>query len=1051
LPKRIITLIENLNDTIKNTVNLSDKYTAASGTFYMTGIQALVRLPLDQMAMDAAAGLRTGAFISGYEGSPLGGYDLALQRVSDLLAKHNIHFRPGVNEDLAATAILGSQIVDVAGEATVDGVVGIWYGKGPGLDRSHDALRHANLAGCPKQSAALVLAGDDHASKSSTIPHQSDFSLMNLGIPTLMPANAQEVLDLGLAAIAMSRYSGAWTALKLTTNICDGGGSVRVDRERRPFLTPEGYEKSTDPMLVIPNTLRMEAEMSVRRLAAAKAFARANRLDRVTHDSPGAKIGFASAGKPYFDLIAALEELGVLGQVRVAKYAMTFPVDEKFTREFAADLDVLVVVEEKRSFLEMQIREALFNEPRRPAVRGKDLLPPYGELDPDLVANAIAPAFGRSYSRKTKASGPWRRPNFCSGCPHNRSTILLEGQLAGGGTGCHGMAVMLGASGRGFVYATHMGGEGAPWIGMSPFTKRRHMFQNIGDGTYFHSGSLAVEACVAAGVNITFKLLYNGHVAMTGGQDSVGARPVPELTQELAAKGVRKTIVLVEDPARYTLEMSRFAKNAEVRDRAELEATLAELERTPGVTVLIYDQECAAEKRRRRSRGLAPEPEERLYIHPEVCEGCGDCVTKSNCASLQWTPTALGEKMQIHQSSCNKDYTCAFGDCPSFVTRREKPGERKPRAIPEPPAVAEPEFVPWSSDAWRIVMPGVGGTGVVTINAILATAAVMDGLWTATLDQTGLAQKGGAVTSHLTLARAPVATPVKIVRPDVVLAFDPGGADPDCPLIVRNTSAPGPLSLDATRLADELFGSHLVSNTMLMGFAWQAGLIPISRASIEQAIRWNGVAVDKNLQAFAWGRACFAGHKPGEQKVAIEPVNYVAALTAYQNAAYAREFASFIAGVPEPLRETVSLHLYRLMAYKDEYEVARLLTQPGYEGVSYNLHPPFLRALGLKRKIRLGPWFRPALRILASMKFLRGTPLDAFGYAKHRREERALIGWYRELVRSAIDHPRAEELISLPAGIRGYDDIKSRSIAESKRKAAEILACESSPSLSSVR
>jgi indolepyruvate ferredoxin oxidoreductase len=1047
-----MTLIENLNDTIKLTVKLSDKYTAASGTYYMTGIQALVRLPLEQMALDAAAGLRTGAFISGYEGSPLGGYDLALQRVRDLLAERNIHFRPGVNEDLAATAILGSQIVDVAGEATVDGVVGIWYGKGPGLDRSHDALRHANLAGCPKQSAALVLAGDDHASKSSTIPHQSDFSLMNLGIPTLMPADTQDVLDLGLAAIAMSRYSGAWAALKLTTNICDGGGSVRVDRDRAPFVLPPGYQKATDPMLVIPNTLRMEAEMSVRRLAAAKSFARANRLDRLTHDAPGARIGFASAGKPYFDLIAALRELGLLDRVRVAKYALTFPVDEEFTRALAADLDVLIVVEEKRSFLEMQIREALCNEARRPQVRGKDLLPPYGELDADTIAAAIAPVFGRHYdAAKTTVAGPWRRPNFCSGCPHNRSTILLEGQLAGGGTGCHGMAVMLGASGRGFVYATHMGGEGAPWIGMSPFTKRRHMFQNIGDGTYFHSGSLAVEACVAAQVNITFKLLYNGHVAMTGGQESIGARAVPELTQELAAKGVRKTVVLVEDPARYTDEMSRFAKNAEVRDRRELEATLAELERTPGVTVLIYDQECAAEKRRRRSRGLAPEPEERLYIHPEVCEGCGDCLTKSNCASLQWTATALGEKMQIHQSSCNKDYTCAFGDCPSFVTRREKPGERKARPAPAAPPVADPRFVSWAGDTWRIVMPGVGGTGVVTVNAILATAAVMDGLWTATLDQTGLAQKGGAVTSHLTLAREPVAAPVKITRPDVVLAFDPAGAAPEWPLVVRNTPAPGPLALDAARLSEELFANHLLANMLLTGYAWQAGLIPISRASIEQAIRWNGVAVEKNLQAFAWGRACFAGHVPGEPQKAPESMDYAAALTAYQSEAYAREFEEFVAGVPAGLRETVSLHLYRLMAYKDEYEVARLLTQPGYEGVSYNLHPPFLRALGLKRKIRLGPWFRPALRMLASMKFLRGTPLDLFGYAAHRREERALIGWYKDLVRAAAGHPRAAELVAIPASIRGYDEIKSRAIAAAKRQAAEMLECETSPSLSSVR
>ncbi len=1045
-----MTLIENLNDTIILTVTLSDKYTAESGTFYMTGIQALVRLPVDQMAMDRAAGLRTGAFISGYEGSPLGGYDLALQRIQSLLDANNIHFRPGVNEDLAATSILGSQIYEVAGEGNVDGVVGIWYGKGPGVDRSHDALRHANLAGSPRACAALVLAGDDHGSKSSTIPHQSDFSLMNVGIPTLMPSDTQDVLDYGLAAIAMSRYSGAWTALKLTTNVCDGGGSVRVDRNRAAFILPQGYAKSTDPMLVIPNTLRMEPEMAVRRLAAAKAFARQNGLNRITHDSPGAKIGFAVAGKPYHDLIAALSDLGILDQVRVAKYAMTFPVEEDFTREAAAGLDVLIVVEEKRSFLEMQIRDALFNDAHRPQVRGKDLLPAYGELDAGVIAASVAQFFGREAAAVAPAvSSAWRRPNFCSGCPHNRSTLLLEGQLAGGGTGCHGMAVMLGASSRSFAYATHMGGEGAPWIGMAPFSKRRHIFQNIGDGTYFHSGSLAVEACVAAGVNITFKILYNGHVAMTGGQEAQGARAVPELTQELAAKGVRRTIVLVEDPAHYDAEMGRFAKNAEVRDRLELESVLAELEKASGVTVLIYDQECAAEKRRRRSRGLMPEPETRVFIHEEVCEGCGDCATKSNCASLQKIATPLGGKMSVHQSSCNKDYTCVLGDCPSFITRNVTPEEHKEKSPPKPPPVEDPHFVRWSGDAWRLVMPGIGGTGVVTINAILATAASDDGLWTTSLDQTGLAQKGGAVTSHLTLSRESISTPARIARPDAVLAFDPAGADPSCPLIVRNTPLPGPLSLDAARLADDLFGSHLYVNMILTGYAWQAGLIPISLKSIAHSLRLNNVAVDNNLLAFGWGRACYAGHQPGSDATAASALDYAAKLTTYQNSAYAAEFAAFTATVPEHLRETVCLHLYRLMAYKDEYEVARLLTQPGFEGVSYHLHPPFLRALGIRRKLRFGPWFRPALKLLASMKFLRGTAADPFGYAKHRREERELIGWYKSLVTSSATLPRAAELAAIPASIRGYDEIKSRSIAEARRQAEELLACESSPSLSS--
>lgn len=1031
-----------------NKVTLNDKFLLERGRFYMTGIQALVRLPLDQMRLDRRAGLRTGAFISGYEGSPLGGYDLALARIKSLLDSHNIHLWPAVNEDLAATAILGSQIHRSVGPGRVDGAVGIWYGKGPGLDRSHDALRHANLAGCPDASAALVLAGDDHASKSSTIPHQSDFSLMNLGMPVLVPGSAQEVLDLGLAAIAMSRYSGSWTGLKLVTNVCDGGGTVDADLDRVSFVQPAGYQKYHDPMLVIPNTLRLEPETNLRRLTAAKEFSRANGLNRVL-GNPRARIGIATAGKPYFDLVEALRLLGE-PDVRILKFGMTFPIDEVFLKEAVADLDVLLVVEEKRSFLEMQIRDALYNEAARPLIHGKDKLPPYGEFDPEMIARALAPLTGQPDRKPVLSvkSGPWRPPNFCSGCPHNRSTILLEGQAAGGGTGCHGMAVMLSGAGRGFSFATHMGGEGAPWIGMAPFSERRHVFQNIGDGTFFHSGSLAVQACVAAKVNITFRLLYNGHVAMTGGQDATGALAVPELTRKLEAEGVKKIVVLVEDVERYSEHRARFAPSADIRDRQDLEIVLKDLGQTPGVTVLIYDQECAAEKRRKRSRGKMAEPTKRLVIHQEVCEGCGDCMRQSNCASLQKVKTWVGEKMTIHQSSCNKDYTCAFGDCPSFLTFHDAPKIEKRRGWPQPPAIEPPaKTAPFRNGRYSVVMPGIGGTGVVTINAILATAAMLDGLFVTSLDQTGLAQKGGAVTSHLTLSPQPMESAARVTDPDLGLGFDPNGLDSSWPITVRNTALPGPLNCDAGRLAEAIFGSHLVVNMLLTGFAWQAGLIPISMSAIEQAIEWNGVEAEMNRAAFHWGRAVMAGQSvPGAGPAEPQPFDPVAELTAYQNAAYAGQYETFVQGVPAELRDAVGRGLYKLMAYKDEYEVARLLTKPGLEGATYNLHPPMLRAFGLKRKIELGPWFRPFLQLLASMKFLRGTPLDPFGWMRHRREERELIGWYRDAVRQAIGKPYAAEIAALPQSIRGFDEIKSRSITAARRRAEELCKQQPVPS-----
>jgi indolepyruvate ferredoxin oxidoreductase len=1108
-------------------VQLSDKYTAEAGTVYLTGIQALVRLPLEQIRLDREAGLRTGCYITGYEGSPLGGYDFALARERALLREHNIHFQPAMNEDLAATAVLGSQILHVLGghgKPTVDGVIGIWYGKGPGVDRSGDALRHANLSGSPGLSAALVLAGDDHPCKSSSIPHQSDFSLYNVNIPILFPGNTQEVLDYGLYAIALGRYSGSWTSLKLLTQTCDGGGTISLDRSRYRYNLPAGYDKKTDARLVPGIALGLEYETNVRRIQAALAFARANPINRWFGGVNGASIGIATAGKYYYDLMQAfsdcgigLDELDRLG-ISIAKFGMTYPLDTEFVRKFADTLDVLVVVEEKRSFLELQLREALFNLPEHPMILGKFdeeggiLFPPAAELDPDRILtglarvipdlaahagvrkrlDAIAAAGGRPVELPIA-----RTPNYCSGCPHNRSTVLFEGQVGGGGIGCHGMGFLLEDAHRGYAFATQMGGEGAPWFGMAPFVARGHIFQNIGDGTYFHSGSLAIQAAVASGVNITYKLLYNGHVAMTGGQDAVGAIPIASLVRKLEAEGVRKTVIVAEDPARY--DPAALPPTASLRPRDEFEAVTRELEKTPGVTVLIYDQECAAEKRRLRSRGRYAEPLDRMVIHEEVCEGCWDCVRQSNCMSLQPVDTPRGEKMSIHQPSCNKDYTCALGDCPSFVSVRIKPGtglrkaplEALPQGeLPDPPPLPDP------AAGYRILSPGIGGTGVVTINAILAAAAVMDGLHSITLDQTGLAQKGGAVVSHLILSRAPLEASARInaANANLVLGFDlitalqpdqlkcaaPGltravvntRVIPTAEAIRKHIHLAGEremiaklerysgdnVYLDASGLSERYFGTHMMTNMIALGAAWQAGLLPVSRQSLEAAIRLNGVAVDRNLDAFALGRRQ-AIAVPGSPVQAQPPAapDYEAELRAYQNEAYAARFRSFVEGVrarrPD-LAPSAARNMFKLMAIKDEYEVARLLTTGTFrrrlesqweaiESIHYHLHPPLFRRLGRKKKLRLGDWFTPALRFLAALRFLRGTPLDPFGYTAHRRLERSLPDWYARLVDRALtwDDPAAvEEALRLPGTIRGFEQIKEESIAAAQSRAKQLEA-----------
>ncbi|MGH9719376.1 MAG: indolepyruvate ferredoxin oxidoreductase family protein, partial [Bryobacteraceae bacterium] len=890
-------------------MKLDDKYTQERGSVYLTGIQALVRLPIDQMRRDRRAGLKTGSFISGYEGSPLGGYDLALARVPDLLREHDIHFVPGVNEELAATSVFGSQIFQVLGESRYDGVLGIWYGKGPGVDRSGDIFRHANIAGTGGHSAALALGGDDHLSKSSTIPHQSDLSFYNVAMPLFYPGNTQEILDYGLWAIALSRWSGAWSAMKMVTNVCDAGGTVAVDPERVEIHLPQGYEKKSDARLVVPFTLILEHEVNQRRLDAAREYARLNKVNRMFGARDGAWLGIATAGKPYYDLMQALRDLGVAGAdlpalgVRIAKFGMTFPLEPRFCRDFAEGLDTVLVIEEKRSFLELQLRDVLYNAPHRPQVIGKEdesgatLFPPVAELEPEDIAKALAGLLAGKAApvsvqqrlariaeivARPKESTPHRGPNFCSGCPHNRSTIVLEGQVAGGGIGCHAMAATLGHTGRGYAFLTQMGGEGAPWIGMSPFVERQHMFQNIGDGTYFHSGAMAVSAAVAAGVNITYKILYNSAVAMTGGQQAAGAIPIPALTRKLESEGVAKTVVLAEDVEKYRSEV--LAGNAAVRDRDDLAEVMRELEQVSGVTVIIYDQQCAAEKRRLRSRGKLETPSVRLVVNERVCEGCGDCVRASNCMSLYPVATEFGQKTRIHQSSCNMDYSCLLGDCPSFVTVKLKAGTgMKKRPLPQLPEadVPEPREKVAIGEAYSILSPGIGGTGVVTINALLATAAWIDGVSAITLDQTGLAQKGGAVVSSVVLSARPIDASAKIGfgNADLILGFDLLGAasaenlkraHPSRTRAVINTAETptgdavrgklrlaGPGSLvdeinrytdrgrnvfvDATRIGEGLFASHLAVNVFLLGVAYQAGLIPLSAQGIEEAIRLNHV------------------------------------------------------------------------------------------------------------------------------------------------------------------------------------------------------------------
>ncbi len=1143
--------------TTKPAFALDAKYRQDEGTIFLSGIQALVRLPLDQHKADRRRGLRTATLISGYRGSPLGGLDLTLERNPELLREHDVVFLSGVNEDLGATAIYGSQLVNLFPRPKYDGVLGMWYGKGPGVDRAGDIFKHANYAGVSRLGGVLALGGDDPLSKSSTIPSHSEVAFYDALFPVLFPGTVQEVLDLGRLGFELSRYSGLWVGFKIVTNVADEIGTAEVAPDRVVIADPgflyEGrpWQQRQNPLLMPPWGLDTEREIHYGRLEAAKAFGAAHRLNRVTLGTPEAWLGIAAPGKTYYDLREALRELGLDDSalrrygVRLMKIGMLFPMEPTVVREFAHGLDELLVVEEKRAFCELFIREILYNQGIRPRITGKydlegrPLVPADAELDADRIAQIVASRLERRVHLESitarvavletlrQRPAPLtlaRQPYFCSGCPHNRSTVLPEGSTAAAGIGCHGMALLMD---RKTVGITHMGGEGVQWVGMAPFTETNHIFQNLGDGTFFHSGSLAVRQAVASGANITYKILYNSAVAMTGGQDAAGAMPVPEMTRQLNAEGVKRIVVMTDEPEKYPAGV-QWAPGVEVWHRDRLDEAQRLLRDIPGVTALIYDQRCAAEKRRLRKRGRLPDPEMRVFINEAVCEGCGDCGVKSNCLSVHPVETEFGRKTQIHQSSCNKDYSCLQGDCPSFLTvvplgaprKKERRLYTVDRPLPEPPLRVPREA--------NVFMMGIGGTGVVTVNQILGTAALLDGKRLRGLDQTGLSQKGGPVVSHLKIfdGEAPeVANKVAAGAADCYLGFDvlvatapqnldharsdktiavvstsqvPTGAmvthtDVEFPeanglvtAINRFTRKDENVFLDALGLAETLFDDHMATNMLVLGAAYQAGAIPVAAAAIEAAIAINGVSVEMNTQAFRAGRLVVADPAwvgtltrqrvgavaapaalTAEARAIVDAVGAagelrrlleirVPELIAYQNAAYAREYSEFVRRVAEAERaaltgetrlgEAVARHLFKLMAYKDEYEVARLHLQndvakalaaefPGGVRVQYNLHPPLLRALGLRKKLRFGPWFDLAFRALVAFRGLRGTALDPFGRAEVRRVERQLVGEYRALVEKALvdlspeSYDRAVKLAGLPDVIRGYEEIKLRNVA----------------------
>ncbi len=1139
-------------------ISLDDKYALDTARAYMTGIEALVRLPMLQHQRDEQAGLNTAGFISGYRGSPLGAVDQALWQARKHLDKHNIHFQPGVNEDLAATAVWGSQQVNLFPGAQYDGVFSMWYGKGPGVDRSMDVIKHGNAFGVAKYGGVLAVAGDDHACKSSTLPHQSEHMFIGASIPVLSPSNVQEVLDLGVFGWELSRFSGCWVALKAITENMDSAISAEIDPQRVQIIIPEDFELPPEGVHGRwPSTpLEQERILNKYRIYAAREFARVNRLNKIVIDSPRPRLGIITTGKSYLDVLQALDDLHIDADLaakiglRVFKVGMSWPLEPVTTHEFANGLEEILVVEEKRSIIEDQLTGQLYNWPvdQRPRVfgeydeKGADLLPNLGELTPAMVARAIAARITRFYeseainkrlaflaAKEETLAQPRkvieRKPHYCSGCPHNTSTVVPEGSRASAGIGCHYMVTWMDRRTETF---TQMGGEGATWIGQAPFTETQHIFQNLGDGTYFHSGLLAIRAAIAAGVNITYKILYNDAVAMTGGQPLDGTLTVAQLVYQLRGEGVQRIAVLSDEPDKYPADFPRFG-GLTVGHRDRLNDVQLELRETHGTTVIIYDQICAAEKRRRRKKGQMEDPSLRVFINEDVCEGCGDCSVKSNCLSVLPKETELGRKRVIDQSACNKDYSCVKGFCPSFVlvsggALRKNNAAQNASSMPDLPSPAMPAI----DTPWNVLVTGVGGTGVLTISAILAMAAHIEGKGCSTLNQTGLAQKFGAVVSHVRIGKQQEdihAVRIPAGDADLMLGCDLVVSASDESLaklhrkrshvvvnsdesataeFIHNPDAEFPGAemqqtlrdevgeskaefVNATQIATALLGDSIASNLFLLGNAYQKGLIPVTAEAIEQAIALNNVAVEFNQQAFLWGRRA-ANDLAAVQRLAntdkarpkrLTDLDDIIAwrenfLTEYQDAAYAQRYSDFVAKVRKAERfimqtdDTVELKLahavaqnyFKLLAYKDEYEVARLYTNGDFmrrlhsqfEGdftLQFSMAPPLLSrrdpSSGHLRKRKFPQATRTAFKLLAKLKGLRATRWDIFGYSAERKEERRLINDYAQTIDTLLSDLKADnyqfavDIATLPEQIRGYGHVKLASIERVKRKRDVLL------------
>ncbi|MDP1656200.1 MAG: indolepyruvate ferredoxin oxidoreductase family protein [Hylemonella sp.] len=1166
------------------TVTLDDKYSLDHGSAFMSGVQALVKLPMLQRLRDQLQGKNTAGFISGYRGSPLGNYDQTLQKASPYLKAQNIVFQPGVNEELAATALWGTQQLGFAppGSNRFDGVFGIWYGKGPGVDRCADVFKHANMAGTTPWGGVLAVAGDDHVAKSSTAAHQSDHIFKACGLPVFFPASVQEILDLGIHALALSRYAGVWSSMKTIQEIVESSATAIIDPERVQIQLPTDFDMPAGGLHIRwpDHALEQEARLFHHKWYAALAYIRANRLNYNAIEGPNDKFGLIASGKAYNDTRQALRDLGLddatcraLG-IRLHKVGVVWPLEAQSARDFATGLQEVLVVEEKRQIIEYQLKEELYNwrDDVRPNILGKfnegdsaggewsqanpssnELLRANADLTPALIARAIAgrlkklgilAAAGSDIAARVEAQltvleakeramqvlnvgGPAadRMPWFCSGCPHNTSTRVPEGSRALAGIGCHFMATWMDRSTIGF---TQMGGEGVPWVGQQPFSTEQHVFANLGDGTYFHSGILAIRQSIAAGVNITYKILYNDAVAMTGGQQ-VGERPeghsVVQIAQSMRAEGAQKITIVTDEPEKYD-SVQGLPAGIAIQHRDTLDAVQREFRELKGCTVIIYDQTCATEKRRRRKRGTLVDPAKRVVINELVCEGCGDCGVQSNCLSVEPLETEFGRKRTINQSSCNKDYSCLKGFCPSFVTVEGGQLKKKAKgqaASPFELGVLPEPALPSAATAYGIVVAGVGGTGVITIGQLLGMAAHIEGKGIVTQDAAGLAQKGGATWSHVLIADTQDeirTTRVGMAAADLILGCDPivttakettlrmregrtrvalnshstptaafvknanwqNPADQCLADITHTVGAAGMGVFDADAVAAKLMGDTIYVNPMLLGYAWQKGWMPLRRESLLRAIELNAVAVEANKAAFEWGRQ--AAHDWARVQALLSPAQVIAFqpretldslvarrvefLRGYQNAAYAETYRAFVAQVQAAesqlgktsLSEAVARYLFKLMAYKDEYEVARLHTDPAFLGrvyamfegdfkLHYHLAPPLLakkNAQGELVKQAYGPAMLTGFRLLARLKGLRGTALDVFGRSEERRSERALIGEYRACIEellaglNATNHAAAVEVARIPEQIRGYGHVKARHLVAARQQWAERMA-----------